>query len=45
MKKPMATPTESFHIEDPQGFDKMIGQLVREEYSKTLKAKLKKRKG
>ena len=41
-KDSASAPTKSFHIEDPDGVDKMVGRLAGNTYKKILQAKYKK---
>ena len=42
MKESASPPAESFHIEDPNGVDEIVGRLARNTYQKILQAKNKK---
>ena len=42
MKDSASAPVESFHIEYPNGVDKMVGRLSGDTYKKILQAKYKK---
>ena len=42
MKEPMATPIESFHIDEPKVIDNMVGRIAGDRCKKILKTKYKK---
>ena len=42
MKTVSAQPAESFHIEDPEGFNDMVGQIAGDRYRTILEAKYEK---
>eukprot|EP00957_Ditylum_brightwellii_P010179 769086-Ditylum_brightwellii.AAC.1 len=42
MKAASAQPAESFHIEDPEGVDDMVGRIAGDRYKTILEAKYEK---
>ena len=42
MKESTSTPIESFHIEDPDGVEDMVGHLAGDNYKKSLRLNTKK---